>query len=269
MTAFFNHLAYDFRTGLRDKSLMLMNYLFPLFFYVLMGLLMGNINPGYRETMVPASILVAMMAGMVLGLPNPVVAARDSGIFRSFKINGVPAFSIVIIPVLGVTLHMLIVSAIITLTSRPFFGGRLPVDGLAFVGVLLASALALAGAGMLIGVIASNSRATVLLGQTIFLPSMILGGVMMPSSLLPEGLKRVAMLLPTGYAMSAFNGFSLGLEAAYSPLWSVVILLAGGLIALSLAVILFQWDSHNKRRLSPYFGFLALLPYLLGALLLG
>ena len=37
MTAFVSHLSYDFRTGLRDRSLMLMNYLFPLFFFVMMA----------------------------------------------------------------------------------------------------------------------------------------------------------------------------------------------------------------------------------------
>ena len=32
MNAFGHHLTYEFRTGLRDRSMLLMNYLFPLFF---------------------------------------------------------------------------------------------------------------------------------------------------------------------------------------------------------------------------------------------
>ena len=76
MSAFLHHFLYDFRTGLRDKSLLLMNYLFPLGFYILMGLLMTGLNPTFAPTMIPAMILVAMMACTLLGLPNPVVELR-------------------------------------------------------------------------------------------------------------------------------------------------------------------------------------------------
>ena len=106
MTAFIHHFMYDFRIGLRDKSLLLLNYLFPLGFYVLMGLLMTGLNPTFALTMIPAMILVTIMACTLLGLPNPVVESRESGIFRSFKINGVPALSIVTIPVLSSMVHI-------------------------------------------------------------------------------------------------------------------------------------------------------------------
>ena len=32
MSAFVNHFSFEFRTGIRDKTLLLMNYLFPLGF---------------------------------------------------------------------------------------------------------------------------------------------------------------------------------------------------------------------------------------------
>src|SRR4030042_801357 len=85
MTAFFHHFMYDFRTGLRDKTLLLMNYLFPLGFYILMGLLMTGLNPTFSPTMIPTMILVAMMANTLLGLPNPIVDSREAGTFRPLK----------------------------------------------------------------------------------------------------------------------------------------------------------------------------------------
>src|SRR4030043_1799181 len=110
MTAFFHHFMYDFRIGLRDKSLLLLNYLFPLGFYLLMCLLMTGLNPTFASTMIPGMILVAVMACTMLGLPNPVVESRDPGIFRSFRINGVPALSIVTIPILTSFAHVILVS---------------------------------------------------------------------------------------------------------------------------------------------------------------
>ena len=56
MNAFANHFAFEFRTGLRNKTLLLMNYLFPLGFYLMMGFSWPQINPPFRETMIPAMV---------------------------------------------------------------------------------------------------------------------------------------------------------------------------------------------------------------------
>jgi ABC-2 type transport system permease protein len=269
MTAFMYHLNYDFRTGLRDRSLLLMNYLFPLFFYVMMGLLMTGINPTFSETLIPAMIIVAVMACALLGLPNPIVAAREAGIFRSFKINGVPALSIVSIPVLSSLLHMALVATIITLTAGRFFNALAPENWGFFILIFLLVTFAIAGIGMLIGVVSTNGRTTILISQLIFLPSMMLSGLMLPTSMLPPSLYRVALLLPPTYAMNAWRGLSFGLPASFSPYWSMVILLAGGLIAFGLAIYLFDWDSNNKsRRHNPLLALIALAPYVIGAILL-
>lgn len=269
MTAFVSHLTYDFRTGLRDRSLMLMNYLFPLAFYILVGLLMTGINPLFRDTLIPAMIVNAIMAGALLGLPNPIVSARELGIFRSFKINGVPALSIVSIPVISTLLHTALISAIIVVTAGPLFGARMPVQWGYFILVSLLTVFAIAGLGMLIGVVASNSRTTVLLAQLVYIPSMILGGLMLPTSMIPKQLLPVSMALPSTHAMNAWRGLSLGLEASFDPTISLLVLLTGGLISFGLAVYLFDWDSRNpSRKRSWPLAFLALLPYVLSALVL-
>ena len=89
---------FEFKTGIRNKNLLLMNYLFPLGFYLMMGFIMPEINPFFRETMIPAMVTFAILAATLLGLPDPLVNARETGIFRSYKINGVPAFHILFIP---------------------------------------------------------------------------------------------------------------------------------------------------------------------------
>jgi len=269
MIAFFHHFMYDFRIGLREKSLLLMNYLFPLGFYVLMGLLMTGINPTFAPTMTPAMILVAIMAGTLLGLPYPVVESREAGIFRSFKINGVPALSIVTIPILSSCVHITLVSIIITLTAGPFFKAGVPVNWGYFLLILLLTALTFASLGILIGVVSPNSRLIVLFSQAIFLPSMILGGLMIPSDMLPPALYRISLLLPTTYAMNAWKGLAFGMQSTFDPLWGVLILLASGIIAFTLSIYLFTWDSKNKSRgHNPLLALLSLLPFVIGAIFL-
>jgi len=139
MNAFINHFSFEFRTGIRNKTLLLMNYLFPLGFYAMMGLLMTGINPAFRETMIPTMTVFAVLAATILGLPDPLVTAREAGIFRSYKINGVPAFSILVIPALTTILHTAVVTIIITSTAPLFFDAPLPVNWLGFIVTFLPS----------------------------------------------------------------------------------------------------------------------------------
>jgi len=269
MTAFFHHFMYDFRTGLRDKSLLLLNYLFPIGVYIILGLLMSGLNPTFLPTMIPAMILVAVMSCTLLGLPNPVVDSREAGIFRSFKINGVPALSIVVIPILSSFVHILLVSLLITFTARPFFQASLPENWGYFFLILLLAAFNMASIGMLIGVVSPNSRAIPLFSQSVFLPSMLLGGLMIPSEMLPSTLYRISLLLPTTHAMNAWRGFAFGMSTTFAPLWGLIVLLSSGLIAFILAVYLFNWDNKNRRQgHHPLLGLIAWLPFVMSAILL-
>ena len=265
MNAFANHIGFDFRTGIRNRSLLLLNYLFPLAFYLLMGFVMPGLNPSFLDALLPAMVVFAIYSAAILGLPDPLVQARDSGIFRSYKINGVPRLNILAIPALTTSLHLIIVTVIICLTAPLLFNAPTPVNWLNFVLVFLATLFAAAGLGVLIGVVSPNSRATVLLSQLIFLPSMLLGGLMLPYGVLPRAAQIIAQLLPSTHAMNAFKGLAMGQAADFWPWGSVLILLAGGVTAFGLAFYLFRWDSqHTTRRLPTAVALLAVLPYAVG-----
>jgi ABC-2 type transport system permease protein len=268
MNAFWHHLAFDFRTGVRNKQLLLMNYLFPLGFYLMMGFIMAAINPPFRQEIIPAMTVFAILAATLLGIPDPLVNARENGIFRSYKVNGVPSISILIIPALTTVLHLLIVTAVVVSTAPWLFDAPLPDNWLNFALIVGATACACSGLSVLIGVVSPSSRMTVLWSQLVFVPSMLLGGMMLPYSMLPAGAGRIAQLLPTTHAMNAFHGLAMGWAADFSAWGSVGVLAASGVIALALGVFLFSWDNRNTtRRGHPALAWLVLLPYILGALL--
>lgn len=269
MSAFTNHFSFEFKTGLRNPTLMLMNYLFPLGFYAMMGLVMVQINPGFKDTLIPSIVIVSIMVSTLLGLPGPLVESREAGIYRSFKINGVPVFSILIIPSLSTIFHALIVSVIIAVTAAPLFDGAVPVSWLNFALITLLIAFTFGGLGMLIGVVSTSSRSTVLWSQLIFLPSMLIGGVMMPLSFLPESVLPIAGLLPSTYAMQAYQGLAYQVDTIYNPVVSVLVLAALGIFSVFLATYLFSWDSQNStRRGHPLLALLVLVPLIVGILLI-
>lgn len=269
MSAFATHFLFEFKTGIRNKTLLLMNYLFPLGFYVMMGAIMPGINPLFRDTMIPAMITFAMLAATFLGLPDPLVNARETGILRSYKINGVPASSILLIPGLTTGLHLAIVALIITFTAPWLFDAAIPANGLNFFIVMVALSLACSGLGLLIGVVSPSTRMTVLYAQAVFVPSMILGGLMLPYSMLPKAAQYLAQLMPAAQAMNAFNGLAMRTVADFNPWASVVMLTSSGILSFGLALYLFNWDSKNsQQRGHRILALAAFLPYVLGLLFL-
>jgi ABC-2 type transport system permease protein len=235
----------------------------------MMGAIMPGLNEYFLDVMVPAMVTFAVLAATLLGVPELLVNARENGIFRSYKINGVPVTSILFIPALTTTLHVTIVSLIIIVTAPLLFDAPLPDNLLGFAVVFLALAFTCSGAGILIGVISPDSRAAMLLSQLIFIPSMLIGGMMIPYEALAEGVNKVAQLLPTTHAMNAFNGLAMGETADFAPGGSIVILLVSGVLAFSLALYLFSWDRQNStRRGHPALALLVVVPFIVGILLL-
>jgi ABC-2 type transport system permease protein len=228
---------------------------------------MIEINPFFNETLIPAMVIITMLASLILGLPDPLVSAREAGIYRSYKINGVPAASILAIPALTTIVHTTIVSGIILITAPIFFDSPLPGNWGGFMFVYLISVLALAALGVLIGVIASSTRMIVLWSQLIFLPSMMIGGLMIPFNMLPDALAPVSLLLPTTHSMNAFVGSGYGMAGEVPVASSLAILFSGAVLASGLAWYLFSWDSQNSTRRGPIaLALLALLPYVAGVI---
>ncbi|MCE5208942.1 MAG: ABC transporter permease [Chloroflexi bacterium] len=268
MNAFIHHFAFEFRTGIRNKQLLLMNYLFPLGFYLMMGFVMAEINPLFRQDIIPAMVVFGILSATLLGIPDQLVNARENGIFRSYRINGVPSISILCIPALTTIFHLILVAGIITVTAPILFDAPSPVNWFDFILIFLVMALASAGISVLIGVIAPSSRMTVLYSQLFFVPSMLLSGMMFPYNMLPDVIGKIAQLLPATQAMNAFNGLAMGKVADFSPWGSVIILFVSGLLAFGLAVWLFSWDRRNTTRGGKtWLAWLVFLPSIVGIFL--
>src|SRR5690554_275738 len=86
MNAIIYHFSLEFLAGLRNRTLLLMNYLMPLGFYALMGAMMTKINPPFAQQIIPAMVVFATLSSAILGLPGPLVEARESEILRSYRI---------------------------------------------------------------------------------------------------------------------------------------------------------------------------------------
>jgi ABC-2 type transport system permease protein len=280
MSGYAHHLAFDFRSGVRDATLMLMNYLFPIGFFVMIGLFMPTINPSFLEIMVPGLVTFALMSGTLMTIPSTIVDQRNSGVLRSYRVNGVPAMALITIPVLSALVHMIIVSGIITVGGGLAFGAELPAHWGWYATIVVLTTLSLATLSVLIGIVAPSPRAATLLTQVVFVPSVLLGGLMVPAALLPEAIGRGASLLPATQAMRAFTALAMGggtpaadttgaaaaASGATGGLLPVAVLAASIVVNLILCAALFRWNARTDGRRG-FLALLALAPFAVAAVL--
>ncbi|MCM1988235.1 hypothetical protein KDK92_00670 [Oceanirhabdus seepicola] len=149
MKSFITHFVMDLKGGLRDKTLLLMNYLFPLGFYLVMGGIMPKLNPQYGDILIPSMMIFGILVSAILGMPNVLVTSRNNGIFRSYKINGVSKLSMLAIPTLSTVFHTIIVTAIILLSAPVLFGAKLPGNIGGLILVFLATVIVCTGIALL------------------------------------------------------------------------------------------------------------------------
>lgn len=267
MNGYAAHLSYDLKAGVRDTSHMLMIYLFPIGFFLMIGMFMPRINPEFLDIMAPGMILFAIMSGTLMTIPFTLIASREGGIFRSFRVNGVPATALITIPVIGAVIHMAVATAILTTGSGTIFGALMPVRWAPFVLAFGLTALCFATLAVLIGIVAQSNRNGTLIAQAIYIPSVMLGGLMVPEALLPDGLRAAASLLPATHAMRAFNTLALSGEAlTLTTVLPLLVLSASIIVNLILCFALFQWDSRPLPTARRMIALTAVLPFALSIL---
>ena len=269
MNGYAAHLSYDLKTGVRDTSHMLMIYLFPIGFFFMIGMFMPRINPEFLEIMAPGMILFAIMSGTLMTIPFSLIASREAGIFRSFRVNGVPATALITIPVIGAVIHMAVATAILTTGSGSIFGALMPTRWAPFVLVFGLTALCFATLSVLIGIVAQSNRNGTLIAQAIYIPSVMLGGLMVPEALLPDSLRTAASILPATHAMRGFNTLAIAGEPLTLETGIPLLVLAASIVVnLVLCFVLFQWDSRPVPASRRLVALAALLPFVASILVM-
>ncbi len=242
MKAFVLHLFIELRTSFRRKQQMFLSYFFPIGFYLMMGAVMPQLNPMFLDRMIPAMMVFAAMTSTFLLIPDQITGDRESGVFRGYKINGITLGSIILIPAITSSLHVTVISAIILATAPLFFHAPVPENILNMFPVIWLTVFSFTGISLVIGTVSRSSRSAMMLSQIVFIPSMMIGGLMIPFSTLPQKLQQAAVFLPSSHSMILFSTYSFSDSMSGSPAVSLIILAASGTAGMIITARLFKWN---------------------------
>jgi len=239
------HFFLTLHLNVRSKQALIYGYLVPVFFLVAFGSVFRSDTPPLLAEM-GQILTISILGGACFGLPTALVAERERGVWRRLRLLPVPTISLVLTTLLA---RLVIVASAVLLQillARIIYHTPLPLHPGQLGGVLLVVIVAFMGLGLLVAALADDVPAVQALGQCLFLPMILIGGVGVPLAALPLWAQRFSGFMPGRYAVDAlqrcFDHSHGAREAGFS-------LLALGIIGTAAGVVgakLFRWDAGRR-----------------------
>ena len=243
MTAFVHLVALGLKLNMRNRMALIYGYAFPLIFLLAFWVL-------YRSDRVPLLLhmgellTVTILGGACFGLPTTMVAERERGVWRRYWLTATPSGTFVASTL--VTRYLLLLSAAVPQIALALIIGRfVPADPIGLFVTFTFAAVAFLGIGVVIAMLVDTVPAVQALGQCIFLPMLMVGGVAVPIASLPRWAQHVSAFLPGRYAAEAMQACvsGAGLRSAGFALLALALIAAGSALA---AARLFRWEPRQR-----------------------
>ena len=211
MNGFLYSLTLQWKLDIRSKSLLVTYYIVPLIFFLLMGGIFTSVMPEMGSTLIQSMIVMSVSMGAFLGLPPSLIETYGSDIKKIYKANGVPIHLGLVTMVFSAFVHLMITCMVILLLAPILFKANLPSQFLLFFLALAIYIFVSLSIGSILGLTVNNQAKLTMIAQLIFLPSIMLSGIMFPRNLLPDFLQAIGRLFPAswGYRLMLDHGFDL------------------------------------------------------------
>ena len=209
MSGFWYGLLLQLKLDIRSKTLLITCYIVPLIFFLLIGGIFISVMPEMKSTLIQSMIVMNISMGAIIGLPPTLAETYGSDIQKVYKANGVPIYLGFVTIFLSTFVHLMISSSIIIILAPLIFKASLPAQlPYFFLGLTMYIIVAL-GIGGVLGLVVKNRAKLTMISQLVFLPSIMLSGIMFPIDLLPDFLLIIGRIFPAswGYQLMLDNGF--------------------------------------------------------------
>jgi len=251
MKALLHLTAVSLKLNFRNRMAILYGYLFPLIFLIAFWTVYRN-DPVPLALHVGQFLTVTVLGSACFGLPTTIVSERERGVWRRYALAPVGRW----VFVAGLLLSravLLLTAALLQLALAFALGLPMPAHPLDLLIALCVAAAAFLSVGMVIAMLVDNVPAVQALGQCIFLPMLMIGGVAVPLQSLPEWAQHISAFFPGRYAVEAMqlSATGTGLAGAGFDLLVLALIAIGSAIA---AAAMFRWD----KALAPRRGWLFL-----------
>ena len=176
------------RLNFRSRASLVYGYLVPVFFLLAFGSVFRSGSPPLLREM-GQLLTITALGGACFGMPTAMVAERDRGVWRRYRL--LPASARTLVLSACIVRAMLVASAAGLQLALAWSLYRTPFPALPgqFLLAFATVGFAFLGVGLVIAMLAEGVPAVQAIGQCVFLPMILIGGVGGPLRRCRNGLR--------------------------------------------------------------------------------
>src|SRR4051812_44397490 len=246
MAGLLKHFLLTLRLNLRSPQALVYGYLVPIFFLLAFGsVFRSGVPPLLRE--MGQLLTITVLGGACFGMPTAMVAERERGVWRRYRLLPTAIGGIILSAMVGRFAIVLSAALLQIGLARAIYGTYLPSHPLGLLVAFTFVCFSFLGLGLVIAMLAESVPAVQALGQSIFLPMIMIGGVGVPLRVLPAWAQKVAGFFPGRYAVETLQACvdpnGPGLAGGKFGLLALTVI---GLAACIVGAKLFRWDVGQR-----------------------
>jgi len=222
MKAFLYTFYLQTKTDLKQMEILVVYYFVPLLFYIVMGYVFQAIMPDISETIIPTMAIFAISMGTLFGLPSSIYSYCQKTLRKSLRASSIPLYAMILSGMLSAFVHLSIMTLIIVLLSPILFAASLPTSLIMFFLNMFLLLITSSLIGVIIALYSKSSGKLALYAQVVFLPTIMLSGIMFSTDLLPNALIWVSNIIPAKHTMDMILESN---QQLYSYLYFLIVII--------------------------------------------
>lgn len=245
MKRFIKVYLTELRIGFRGGDTILFGMGMPVGILVLIALIAGEKMTengySYMDSAFASLIAVGICAGGFMGLPLTLADYRDKKILKHFFTTPCSPLWIMGAVVCCAVTSAVLSAVAVALTSVVAFGYEMKGNVVAFIGAWFLTLVSVFSIGMMIASFCRTVKMANTVTSLVYFPMLFLSGATIPFELFPEGLQKVASVLPLTQGIKLMKAVSMG-QSVDSVLWIVALLLGITVVCSAVSMKIFRWE---------------------------
>jgi ABC-2 type transport system permease protein len=173
-----------------------------------------------------------------------ILKDRKNGIWRRLQASPLSKGALLAGKFGSITLISLIILSAVFLAGRLLFGIEVMGSVWGFLVIFLATALMIAGFGLLVAALGKTEAQCRGFATPLVLGMAILGGAWFPSFMMPEWVRQVSQFIPSRWAVDGFDAMTWRGGSFTEALLPAGVLVVFSLVFTAIAYRRFKWESE-------------------------
>ena len=161
-----------------------------------------------------------------------LVEIYGSGMKKVYKANGIPVYFGLLTTTFSAMIHLLLMSVMIYAIAPFAFGAKLPNQSVFYFISLIIFIMISLSVGSILGLVMKKQAKVTMISQLVFLPSIMLSGIMFPIDFLPDVLRWIGMIFPAAWGYQLMLDYGFG----FQNLWPMVLIFVIAVVTILLVL---------------------------------